>query len=56
MYFFSQPILDIFKRKSSFDGCYTHQMKIFEISILLAFFTKNLVRLHLKLVAPCSID
>jgi hypothetical protein len=31
-------------------------MKIFEISILLAFFTKNLVKLHLKFVAPCSID
>ena len=34
MYFFSQPILDMFKQN-------THQMKIFEISILLAFFTKN---------------
>ena len=49
MYFFSQPILDMFKQN-------THQMKIFEISILLAFFTKNLVKLHLKFVAPCSID
>ena len=49
MYFFSQPILDMFKQN-------THQMKIFEISILLAFFTKKLVKLHLKFVAPCSID
>ena len=44
MYFFSHPILDMFKQNN-------HQMKIFEISILLAFFTKNLVKLHLKFVA-----
>ena len=49
MYFFSQPILDMFKQN-------TNQMKIFEISILLAFFTKNLVKLHQKFVPPCSID
>ena len=49
MYFFSQPILDMFKQN-------THQRNIFEISILLAFFTKKLVKLHLKFVAPCSID
>jgi hypothetical protein len=49
IYFFSQPILDMFKQN-------THQMKIFEISIFLAFFTKNLVKLHLKFLAQCSID
>ena len=49
MYFFSQPMLDMFKQN-------THQVKIFEISIFLAFFTKKLVKLHLKFVAPCLID
>ena len=49
MYFFSHPIRDMFKQNN-------HLMKIFEISILLAFFTKNLVKLHLKFVAPCPID
>ena len=49
MYLFSQAILDMFKQN-------IHQMKIFEIGILLAFFTKKLVKLHLQFVAPCSID
>jgi hypothetical protein len=34
----------------------THPMKIFEISIFLAFFTENVVKLHLKVVAQCPID
>jgi hypothetical protein len=49
IYLFSQPILKIFKLN-------THQMRIFEISIFLAFFTENLVKLHLKFVAQCPID
>jgi hypothetical protein len=34
----------------------TQQMKILEISIFLAFFTENLVKLHLKFVAQSPID
>ena len=48
-YLLSQPILKMFKQN-------THQMKMFEISIFLAFFTENLVKLHLKFVEQCPID
>jgi hypothetical protein len=48
IYLFSQPILKMFKLN-------THQMKIFEIIIFLAFFTENLAKLHLKFVAQCPI-
>jgi hypothetical protein len=34
----------------------THQMKMFEISIFLAFFTENLVKLHVTFVEQCPID
>jgi uncharacterized protein YggT (Ycf19 family) len=48
-YLLSQPILKMFKQN-------THQMNIVEISIFLALFTENLVKLHLKFVAQCPID
>ena len=48
-YLLSHPILKMFKQN-------TLQMKMFEISIFLAFFTENLVKLHLKFVEQCPID
>ena len=48
-YLVSQPILKMFKQN-------TLQMKMFEITIFLAFFTENLVKLHLKFVEQCPID
>ena len=48
MYFFSQPILDMFKPEHPSNEDLRNQHFI--------GFTKNLVKLHLKFVAPCSID
>ena len=56
----AEPLLKYFmliwEMTSQYFSVYTHQMKIFEISICLAFFTENLVKLHLKFVEQCAID